>query len=350
MVGSAGYAAGELLRLICIHPEFTLSAAGSESHAKQPVESVHPHLARQGLGTFVSYNQALEKLMNLCKKGHKSALVLALEHGKTMNILPNILASAKERGADFPVIDISGDFRLKDKSVFQKAYDMKHTSPALLEKSVYGLPELNLEKIKGAKLIANPGCFATATTLALLPLASKDLLKDQVAVTAYTGSSGSGAHPKPSTHHPYRAHNLFAYKPLAHQHEPEILASLSTAGSSKVELSFVTHSAPIVRGIYVTAHIRLPELFTKQDLLSLYEQYYKAAPFVSISENIPHLGEVVGTNVCKIGFAVKKRNLIVFSVIDNLVKGAAGQAIQNLNIIADLEETTGLDSPAVWPG
>jgi N-acetyl-gamma-glutamyl-phosphate reductase len=355
ILGGAGYTAGELLRRVCLHPGLDLVAAASESHSGRPIEDAHPHLAGQSLGRFVPYEEGVETLFRSARAHVEdgaplAALVLALPHGKAMHILPPILEKAGGLGLRIPVVDISGDFRLHDRATYEKAYGREHTAPEILGESVYGLPELKRDAIRKAGLVANPGCFATAVLLALLPLAGAGLLGEPVAVSAYTGSSGAGVNPRATTHHPFRALNLFAYKPLAHQHEPEVTACLADAGAPGTALSFVTHSAPIVRGIYVTAHVNLSAGPPAGGVRDLYEDFYSGEPFVSIADSPPHLGEVIGTNRCRLGIVERGGLLVVFSAIDNLVKGAAGQVIQNLNIILGHGETTGLDEPGRWPG
>jgi N-acetyl-gamma-glutamyl-phosphate reductase len=207
---------------------------------------------------------------------------------------------------------------------------------------VYGLTETNREATRSARLIANPGCFATATLLGLAPLVANGLLTGRVVVDAKTGSSGSGAKPASNTHHPQRMNSFYAYKPFTHQHVPEIEQELSHVGDWTNELVFMTHSLPVSRGIFASIYAEAKGEVTETALRSIFADYYRDSFFVRLVEGSPDINWVKTTNFCDLGFASRGKQIVVFSAIDNLVKGAAGQAVQNMNLMFGLEETTGL--------
>ena len=207
---------------------------------------------------------------------------------------------------------------------------------------VYGLTETNREAVRSARLIANPGCFATATLLGLAPLVANHLLSGRVVVDAKTGSSGSGAKAAANTHHPQRMNSFYAYKPFTHQHVPEIEQELEHIGDWTNELVFMTHSLPVARGIFASIYAEANRELKEDELRNLYAEYYRESFFVRLVNGSPDINWVKTTNFCDLGFAVRGRQVVVFSAIDNLVKGAAGQAVQNMNLMFGLEETTGL--------
>jgi N-acetyl-gamma-glutamyl-phosphate reductase len=263
-------------------------------------------------------------------------LFLALPHGQALELAPRLPTGLK-------VIDLSGDFRLRDAAAFEEYYGRAHTARELQREFVYGLAELNRERIKSARLVSNPGCFATATLLALAPLAAANVLKGRVVVDAKTGSSGSGAKPAANTHHPQRSNSFYAYKPFTHQHVPEIEQTLGdVSGAWSNELVFMTHSLPVSRGIFASVYAEVEEETTAEALTSLYEEFYRGSFFVRLVKGSPDINWVKASNFCDIGFAARGRQVAVFSAIDNLVKGAAGQAVQNMNLMSGLEETTAL--------
>ena len=261
---------------------------------------------------------------------------LALPHGRALEIAPRLPAGLK-------VVDLSGDFRLRDAAQFREHYGREHTAAGLQREFVYGLTELNRERIARARLVSNPGCFATATLLALAPLAASGALRGRVVVDAKTGSSGSGAKPAPNTHHPQRANSFYAYKPFTHQHVPEIEQALGDAGGAWAgELVFMTHSLPVSRGIFASAYAEVDGAKSAEELESLYRDFYRGSFFVRVVPGSPDINWVKMTNFCDIGIAARGRQVAVFSAIDNLVKGAAGQAVQNMNLMFGLDEKTGL--------
>jgi N-acetyl-gamma-glutamyl-phosphate reductase len=210
------------------------------------------------------------------------------------------------------------------------------------ERFVYGLTETNREQIKNARLIANPGCFATATLLGLAPLVDSDMINGRVVVDAKTGSSGSGNKPAANTHHPQRMNSFYAYKPFTHQHVPEIEQELQNVGDWTSELVFMTHSLPVARGIFASIYAEANSAFTQEQLHATFADFYQDSFFVRLVQGSPDINWVKTTNFCDIGFAVRGKQLVIFSAIDNLVKGAAGQAVQNMNLMFGLDEKTGL--------
>jgi N-acetyl-gamma-glutamyl-phosphate reductase common form len=298
----------------------------ANEQAGKPIGEVHRNL--NGL-TQLSFISAAETSANV------DCIFLALPHGQAMEIVPGL---AKEIKA----IDLSGDFRLRNQSVFEKHYKQPHTAMAAQAEFVYGLTETNREAIRNARLIANPGCFATATLLGLAPLVANHLLNGRIVVDAKTGSSGSGAKAAANTHHPQRMTSFYAYKPFTHQHVPEIEQELDHIGDWTNELVFMTHSLPVARGIFASIYAEANRELSDDDLRNIYAEYYRESFFVRLVNGSPDINWVKTTNFCDIGFATRGKQVVIFSAIDNLVKGAAGQAVQNMNLMFGLDETTGL--------
>jgi N-acetyl-gamma-glutamyl-phosphate reductase len=324
--GGSGYGGSELLRILLFHPNVELVFVTANEHAGKPIGEVHRNL--NGL-THLSFIKAPEDLNGV------DCIFLALPHGQAMDIVPTLPANVK-------AIDLSGDFRLRDQAVFEKHYKQPHTAMAAQAEFVYGLTETNRDAIKKARLIANPGCFATATLLGLAPLVANNLLNGRVIVDAKTGSSGSGAKAAANTHHPQRMNSFYAYKPFTHQHVPEIEQELEHVGDWTNELVFMTHSLPVARGIFASIYAESRSEVTEDQLRRLFADYYRESFFVRLVNGSPDINWVKTTNFCDIGFASRGHQIVVFSAIDNLVKGAAGQAVQNMNLMFGLEEKTGL--------
>ena len=343
IIGGSGYGAGEMLRRLLIHPEVEVARVASIDHVGKPVWHAHPHLT--GLTDLKFEDLAPKDAAAGC-----DVALLALPHKVTAAKVPELIAM------DMPIVDMSGDFRLTDAAAYQKFYGNAHPHPELLGTFVYGLPELHRDLIKASRRIASPGCFATTIELALLPLAGAGLLVGATAhVVGITGSSGSGAAPQEGTHHPVRAVNLKTYKPLVHQHTPEILETLAAAGARGVELRFVPVSAPLTRGIFISAFLEVDVGLDEGRLAALYDEALRGHPFVRRpTTRLPEVAAVSGSNYAEVGFALGeavsgKRTLTCFGAIDNLIKGGAGQAIQNMNLVIGLEETASLADPGSWP-
>lgn len=334
--GGAGFAGGELIRLLLSHPKVEISAATSATFPGQPVFLAHPNLRGR---TDLAFTRKLDYAKLDC-------LFLAGGHGDAMSNVPAILA---ETGPRLRIIDLSGDFRLRDAGLYPRWYTREHKAPDLLKKFAYGLVELNRPEIAKARWVANPGCFATATALALGPLA-KGGVTGTVSVTAVTGSSGSGASPSVITHHPTRHSNLRAYKPFTHQHIPEVEQILEKLGGGKgLKLSLIPISGPFARGIYAVCQVDLPKGWTEKKVLDLYRDAYKGSTFVRLVSEPPSLNAVNGSNHADVFVTVAQGRIGVISAIDNLVKGASGQAVQNLNVMMGWSEGEGLAFAGTYP-
>ncbi len=327
--GGSGYGGSELLRILLQHPQTEVVFVTANEHAGKAVGEVHKNLL--GL-TDLRFIKAAEDLDGLTEI---DCAFFALPHGQAMDIVPKLPPSVK-------IIDLSGDFRLNDAEVFAKHYGREQTAMNAQRDFVYGLTETNREAIISATRIANPGCFATATLLGLAPLVANNLLNCRVIVDAKTGSSGSGAKAAANTHHPQRSTSFYAYKPFTHQHVPEIEQELQRVGEWTNELIFMTHSLPVARGIFASIYCELKKEMPANDARAMFADFYRDSFFVRLVEGSPDINWVKTTNFCDIGFATRGRQLVVFTAIDNLVKGAAGQAVQNLNLMSGLDEKTGL--------
>ena len=341
VLGGSGFAGAELVRRLLAHPEVELVRVCAADHVGEPLASALPHL--EGRTELVFENPppaaAVEGL---------DIVLMGLPHGASIEVVERVI----ER--DVRVIDMSGAFRLKDQAAYERFYGGPHARPELLERFVYGLPELNRDAIRGARFVSSPGCFATSIELALLPFGKRGLLRGSVQVVGVTGSSGSGVTPSVTTHHPTRSVNLRTYRPLSHQHAPEIVAALAAVGAD-IELDFVPVSAPLARGIFATAFFHVPADLTPEALLEIPRAAYAGEPFVRVPRGrLPEVVAVSGSNFAEIGVVVgPKRDglqlVTAFAAIDNLVKGGAGQAIQNLNLMLGLPETLTLEDPGGYP-
>jgi len=327
--GGSGYGGSELLRILLFHPNVELVFVTANEQAGKAVSEVHRNL--YGL-TDLKFRLAPEDAAELADL---ECVFLALPHGQAMDVAPRLPANVK-------AIDLSGDFRLRDQKSFAEHYGRAHTAMQAQSEFVYGLTETNREAIRGARLIANPGCFATATLLGLAPLVASGLVSGRVIVDAKTGSSGSGAKAAANTHHPQRMNSFYAYKPFTHQHVPEIEQELGSVGDWNHELIFMTHSLPVSRGIFASIYVETKEKLPEDQLPSLFADFYRESFFVRLVQGSPDINWVKTTNFCDLGFASRGQQVVIFSAIDNLVKGAAGQAVQNMNLMFGLDETTGL--------
>jgi len=324
--GGSGYGGSELLRILLFHPNVEIVFVTANEQAGKSIGEVHRNL--NGL-TQLAFVKAPEELDGI------DCVFLALPHGQAMDVVPRL-------PGDLKAIDLSGDFRLRDQSVFEKHYKQAHTAWSAQAEFVYGLTETNREAIMRARLIANPGCFATATLLGLAPLVANGSITGRVVVDAKTGSSGSGAKAAANTHHPQRMNSFYAYKPFTHQHVPEIEQELEHVGDWTSELVFMTHSLPVARGIFASIYAEAKNDMTEAKLRELFADYYRESFFVRLVDGSPDINWVKTTNFCDIGFAVRGKQIVIFSALDNLVKGAAGQAVQNMNLMFGLDEKTGV--------
>ena len=333
IIGASGYGGSELLRLIIGHPEVEIATATANEHAGRKASDVHPNLLSLTEIRFDATPNDLGSLSDL------DVVFLALPHGHAMKLLPSLPANVR-------AIDLSGDLRIDDHLVFERYYGFPQSAPEVQARAVYGLTETNRTAIGDARIIANPGCFATATILGLAPLIGSGLVNGTVNVDAKTGSSGSGIKPAPNTHHPKRVNSFYAYKPFKHQHVPEIRQHLGALGRFTEELVFMAHSLPVSRGIFTTSYVPLKNEMSSDDVRRIFQEFYKSSPgenfFVRLVDGSPDINWVKMTNFCDISVHAEGRTAVVFTAIDNLVKGAAGQAIQNMNVMFGLDETSGL--------
>lgn len=327
--GGSGYGGSELLRILLFHPSAEIVLVTANEHAGKAVGEVHKNLA--GL-TDLRFEQSPEDLSAL---ENADVAFFALPHGQALKLVPQLPETVK-------VVDLSGDFRINDAEIFKQVYNLEPAALDLQKQFVYGLIETNREAIKTANRIANPGCFATATLLALAPMVKSGLLTGKIVVDAKTGSSGSGAKAAANTHHPQRVNSFYAYKPFQHQHVPEIEQHLREVGEFSSELVFMTHSLPVSRGVFASCYLETTVKLTGEDVRNLYELFYKDSFFIRIVENSPDINWVKTTNFCDIAAHSSGKQIVVFSAIDNLVKGASGQAVQNMNLMFGLDEKTGL--------
>lgn len=347
VMGASGYIGGEALRLLLGHPCVEVVAVTSPSHAGKPVTELHPHLSRL---TRLSFTDDILPE----DAAQYDAVFMALPHGAAMKRAPDVLSAGGQggpRGEGPVVFDLSGDFRIKDGSQFEKYYGLPHTAPGWVGEAAYGLTEWNRDAVKEARLVACPGCFPTGALLALTPLARAGLLCGNLVIDSKTGSSGSGKEPGEGTHHPTRSQDFRAYGLLKHRHQPEIAQELGKwhglTGSLKVV--FTPHSAPMVRGIFTTAYIFPDRPVSNVELQDIYRQAYADEYFVRLVDS-PRVAVVAHSNFCDVAVTTDEGGvIIVTSAIDNLVKGGAGQAVQNLNVAFGWPEELGLTFPGTMP-
>jgi len=345
VIGGSGYVGGELLRLLWLHPKAEITTVTSRKHADEFVFSVHPNLKGVTQLKFTTYR--LSEIEKNC-----DFVFTALPHGASAKLIPELLK------VGLRVIDMSADFRLKNPENYIKWYGWSHPASELLKEAVYGLPELHREEIRKANLVACPGCMATPTILALAPLVREGLIENgRIIVDAKIGSSGAGVNPSIATHHPERSGGTRPYKPVNHRHIPEIEQELSLIAEKPVKVAFTPHAVNMVRGILSTIHTFLTKNLTVKDIWMTYRSAYEKEPFIRFVRyrrglhQFPDPKILVGSNFCDIGFELDSRinRLVIFSAIDNLMKGAAGQAIQCLNIMLGIDEKTGLEHPGFHP-
>lgn len=343
IVGGSGYVGGELLRLLLKHPHVEVTSISSRKLAGEYVHRVHPNL--RGMTNLKFTNSDPTKISNC------DLLFLTTPHGVSSTIMPKLLETGLR------IIDVSADFRLKNPADYPKWYNWNHPCPELLNKAVYGLPELHREEIAKAQLVACPGCMAVSAILGLAPISKGDIEKDRIVIDAKVGSSGAGAKPSLSTHHAEHFGVVRPYKPVGHRHIAEIEQELGALTNEKVTVSMSAHAVNIVRGILATCHVFTKKPLTAIDVWRLYREFYKEEPFIRFVRDrkgvfrYPDPKIVVGSNYCDIGFEIDEHanRLVVMAAIDNLMKGAAGTAVQSMNIMLGLDEKTGLDSPGLHP-
>lgn len=339
IIGASGYTGGELLRLLSRHRECEVVCATSRKAKARRIHEVHPHL--RGIVEL-----KFEDLPPQEVASRSDFVFTATPHGAAMEIVPKLL----EHGVK--VVDLSGDYRFEDVKVYEKYYGLEHEHPEL--KAAFGLPELYREQIKNARFVANPGCYPTSVILGLVPMLKRGIIEPQrIVADSKSGVSGAGAVPKKSTHFCMAEESITPYKVVGHRHLPEMEQELRKFNSG-VKVSFVPHLVPVIRGISTTLHCFLKKNAESDEIRSIYSKFYKNEPFVRVLEAgaIPRMSSVRGTNYIDIGgFEVdnERGRLVVVSVIDNLVKGASGQAVQNMNIMQGYKETLGLEQVGAHP-
>lgn len=343
LMGGTGYAAAELIKRLLVHPNAELVHVASIDHVGENIGKVHRNFGNRL--SYVFEDLTCEQIAKDC-----DIVFLALPHKISFQKAPGLFASGVK------IVDFSGDYRIRDPKIYEKYYKATHSNPENISTFVYGLPELNRDRIREASRIANPGCFPTGTTISLLPLAKHGLLKGKVRVVAPTGSSGSGVAPQEGTHHPIRSLNLKSYKVLDHQHQPEMEQTLRDAGGLNISVDFIPISAPVSRGMLINAMVDLPAHVTEKEIYELYVDYFKDHPFVRILplKSFPEVVAVAGTNYVDVGISLKAehdgtKTFAAVTAFDNLVKGAAGQAVQNMNLMFGFAETAALEDFGSWP-
>ena len=347
VVGGSGYSGGELLRLLLEHPQARIRWVTSRGERK--LGEIHRNLFGRGL-EFIPLEEADgADFVFLCTPSRES-----------------MLHAARFLDGGAKVVDLGSDFRLKNRDLFERVYRARHTCWELVEQAPYGLPELHRAEIARARLVANPGCFATAATLALAPLVSRSLIDlDHIVVDGISGTSGAGAQPTTPSHHSEIGNSVFAYNVTDHRHTYEMEQELSALAGRDVQVNFTPHYAPFSRGILATCHGFLARGggAERAELLDLVKAYFAGEPFVQVLDlprdpaaswqylPYPSVATLAGSNFCQIGLDVDARRgrVVVFSALDNLVKGAAGAAVQNMNLMCGLPETTGLTTPGLHP-
>jgi len=342
VLGGSGFAGAELVRKLLLHPEVELVRVAAADHVGELLSSALPHL--EGQTSLCFENPTPEEAV---------AGVDIVLMGLPQKASIPVVEAALESGAK--VIDMSGAFRLRSADQYARYYGEVHPRPDLLARFVYGLPELNRDAIRASGLVASPGCFATAIELGLLPFARAGWLSGSVECVGITGSSGSGVTPSLTTHHPTRTGNLRTYRPLTHQHTPEIEDTLTAAGAKHFRLDFIPVSAPLVRGILATSFVKLSADIPEAEIQRCIQSAYDAERFVRVpASRLPEVVGVAGSNFAEVGVVVgpsdgANRVVTVLSCLDNLVKGGAGQAIQNMNLMLGLSESMTLDDVGPFP-
>jgi N-acetyl-gamma-glutamyl-phosphate/LysW-gamma-L-alpha-aminoadipyl-6-phosphate reductase len=345
IVGGSGYVGGELLRLLLLHPQVEVTMVTSRQSVGEYVFSVHPNLR--------GFTQLKFVPLDLAELGKNCDLVFtATPHGGSVNLVPKLLE------AGLKVIDMGADFRLKNPDDYVKWYGWKHAHPELLKEAAYGLPEFHRQEIKGARLVACPGCMATATVLALAPVVKADLVENnRIVVDVKIGSSGAGSKPSIASHHPERFSGVRPYKVIGHRHIAEIEQELNGLTDESVTVSFTPHAVNMVRGILATIHVFPKNPLTSKDVWKTLRGQYEGEPFIRFVKyqkgpyQLPDPKVTLGTNFCDIGFELDPHanRLVLFSALDNMVKGASGQGVQCLNVVMGLDESTGLKSTGFHP-
>lgn len=330
VLGATGFTGEKLVELLLAHPEIELSYLGSRREKAVFYSDIFPQFEKKTKIKCQPFN--LDKAVEAC-----DLLFLSLPHTISMQFVPGILAKGKK------AIDLSADYRLPS-SLYRTFYKQNHFDKKNLKKATYGLSELFYSEIKKTALVANPGCYATSIILALYPLWAEGVVKNKVVADSKSAISGAGRKALLDFHYMNVENNFWAYKPFSHQHQPEMSEAIKKKTGSSPEISFLPQVASFSAGIYSTIHISFGEKMTREKIKGIYTKYYKNSFFIRLEDGLPKLKNVVGSNFCDLGFALDKsgKNGIVVSAIDNLIKGAAGQAVQNMNLMSGFSEDSGL--------
>jgi len=345
IIGGSGYVGSELLRLLLMHPQVEVTMVTSRQVAGEYVFNVHPNL--RGITQLKFVPLDIEQLKANC-----DLVFTATPHGGSVNLVPKLLE------AGLKVIDMSADFRLKNPADYESYYGWTHAHPEMLKEAAYGLPELHREEIKKAKLVACPGCMATSAILGLAPIVKAGLIDNsKIIVDLKVGSSGGGSKPNLASHHPERFSGVRPYQVTGHRHTAEVEQELTALANETVKIGFTPHAVNMVRGILASIHAFPKQPIASKDLWKALRGMYGTEPFVRLVKyqkgpyQLPDPKIVMGTNFCDVGFEIDEHanRLLLFSAIDNMTKGAAGQGVQCLNLLMGIDETTGLKSTGFHP-
>lgn len=344
IVGASGYTGGDLVRLLLFHPEVELTCVTSRQFYGKYLSNLHPNL--RGITQIKFENYDINTISKKC-----DYVFLSVPHRASMNIVPELL------GTGVKVIDLSADFRIKNQEVYEYYYG-KHEHPELLGKSVYGISELHKEEIKKSNLVSCPGCLASCAILGAAPIISTGAVDlERIVIDSKVGSSASGRDFSLATHHPERANIVRPYKATNHRHTAEMEQELSAVAGKQVKIAFSAHAVDMVRGILSTIHLFLEKELSEREVWGIFREFYSDEPFIRIIKQktgiyrLPDPKIIVGTNYCDVGFEVDEHmpRIVVLSALDNLMKGASGQAVQCMNIMEGIDETTGLTFPGLHP-
>jgi N-acetyl-gamma-glutamyl-phosphate reductase common form len=341
VLGGTGYVAGELLRLIAGHPQLQLVAIMSDSQPGELVSNAFPHLVSAFPDTRFKSQAEIEKIL---VETPRAAVFSAAPHGISAALIDTLLKAAAGAGTRPRVVDISADFRYNSAKAYEAVYKHPHGAPERIKEFTCAVPE-HLKKVETPH-VAHPGCFATATLLASVPLLALGLVAPTLFVSGVTGSTGAGRKPIEGTHHPVRHSDLYSYNALTHRHAPEVVACARASTGVEANFAFVPHSGPFARGIHVTVQASLKSPVDAPRVLAALRDFYAHSPFVRVTERAPRVKEIAASNYAHLSAVTDGRTVAVMCAVDNLNKGAAGGAVQWMNRMFDLPETAGLTAPA----
>jgi N-acetyl-gamma-glutamyl-phosphate reductase, common form len=331
IIGGTGYTGSELSRLLCVHPDVELTALTSRQNAGKKVSEIH---------TFLSGYLDIKFTEKISDTKDLDLVFVATPHGVAMEEVPALMDSGVK------VVDLSGDYRLKDPIEYKKWYGHDHVDTKYLKNAVYGLPELFRDKIKDAGLVANPGCYATSIILACAPLMKAGVVHNNIIADAKSGTSGAGMVPSPRLHHPFCGESIIPYSVGTHRHTPEVEMAVDMFSGSQSNVTMIPHLIPIVRGILSSCYMKAKKDVDNETISKIFEKQYGKEPFVHYVKE-PSIRAVVGSNHAQTGSEVLGDTIVAFGVLDNLVKGASGQAVQCMNLMLGLKETAGLNTPGL---